>query len=432
MSTLHEVSPAPPAVRVDPAALPPGPGGGRLAQTVRFHRDPLATLADAQARFGDVFSVHMTLGRAVVVCDPVHLGALLAADPLRAQGGSARRRIIPQLSPRSVLGADGAGHAEARGRVQHIFTAAWIDARRPAIAEIVERHVAAWPVGRPLRLLPRLRALCDEVFAAVVLGVRDPGRAQAIARAVGRTIHTPGNPPMSPPGEGDGLLGRAIQREFGRRRGRLDALLAAEIATRRRGDDDLLGALAGSAAPLDQLVPLLLAGQEPPAAGLAWLLDRAAREPDWTGALVDGGPARAAFVQEALRLRPAVVAAVRRPLAPLAVGDHVLPAGVPILLPSLILHRHRRAFDDPQRFRPERFLEGDVARAESAMLPFGGGVRRCLGEPLAHALIDLVLPAVLRRLRLQPLSREPERPVVRGTILVPQRSALVVARRATS
>lgn len=134
-----------------------------------------------------------------------------------------------------------------------------------------------------------------------------------------------------------------------------------------------------------------------------------------------------AFVKEALRLRPAVVAAMRRPLAPLAVGDRVLPAGVPIMLPSLPLRRHPDAFPDAETFRPQRFLEGDVARAEAAMLPFGGGARRCLGEPLAHALIDSVLPAVLGRLSLRSLSRVSERPVVRGTILVPQRSALMVA-----
>jgi cytochrome P450 len=428
--TVEERDPpaqAPPAVTAPATTLPPGPDGGRLAQTIGFHRDPLGTLSEAQARFGDVFSVHLTLGHAIVVCDPVLLGEILASDPQRAQGGSARRRIIPELSPRSVLGADGRGHAEARGRVQHIFTPQWIDARRPRIAAIVERHVAGWPTGRPMRLLPRLRALCDEVFAAVVLGVHDLARAQAIARAVGRTIHTPGNPPIAPPGRGDGLLGALVQRTFDRRRAPLDALLATELRLRRPGDDDLLGALAGSPGALDQLVPLLLAGQEPPAAGLAWLLDRAAREPGWNDALVEGGPQREAFVKEALRLRPAVVAAVRRPLAPLAVGGHVLPAGVPVMLPSLQLHRHPRAFADPQRFRPQRFLEGDVAAAEAAIMPFGGGARRCLGEPLAHALIEIVLPSVLRRLALRPLSAQPERPVVRGTILVPQRSALMVA-----
>jgi cytochrome P450 len=118
---------------------------------------------------------------------------------------------------------------------------------------------------------------------------------------------------------------------------------------------------------------------------------------------------------------------VRRSLAPLTVGEHVVPAGVPIMLPSLLVQRHRRAFDDPEEFRPERFLEGDVERVEAAMLPYGGGARRCLGEPLAAALIDSVLPEVLQRLTLRPLSGQPERPVVRGTVLVPQRSGLVVA-----
>jgi cytochrome P450 family 135 len=64
---------------------------------------------------------------------------------------------------------------------------------------------------------------------------------------------------------------------------------------------------------------------------------------------------------------------------------------------------------------------------ELPLLPFGGGVRRCLGEPLAHALIGTALPTVLHAVKLKPLWPEPERMVVRGTVTVPHRSELVVA-----
>jgi cytochrome P450 len=99
-----------------------------------------------------------------------------------------------------------------------------------------------------------------------------------------------------------------------------------------------------------------------------------------------------------------------------------MTANVPIVL----LHRDPVAFREPDEFRPERFLERDVDGL--AFLPFGGGPRVCLGRWLARAEIGTVIPAILRALELKPLSREPERMVVRGTVLVPQRGELAVAR----
>lgn len=81
-------------------------------------------------------------------------------------------------------------------------------------------------------------------------------------------------------------------------------------------------------------------------------------------------------------------------------------------------------FTDPEAFRPERFAG---AGRPDAFIPFGGGARRCIGQALAQLEIATLLPPVLERVRLRPLSREPERQVVRATVLPPQRSALMVA-----
>ena len=97
------------------------------------------------------------------------------------------------------------------------------------------------------------------------------------------------------------------------------------------------------------------------------------------------------------------------------------------MVPVVLVHRDPTAFPDPDSFRPERFLD---APAGLPHLPFGGGARRCLGEPLAHAEIEAVLPAILRRVRLRPVSPRPERGVVRGTVLVPHRSGLAIAAAA--
>ena len=110
---------------------------------------------------------------------------------------------------------------------------------------------------------------------------------------------------------------------------------------------------------------------------------------------------------------------------PLAAAGRALPAGANVLVPTSIVHRDRRGFADPDRFRPERWLAG--VAPSWPYFPFGGGARRCLGEPLARAEIEAAVPAVLRTRRLTPLSAQPERMVQRATVLVPRRSLAVRA-----
>jgi cytochrome P450 family 135 len=417
--------------------LPPGPCSGRLTQGTRFHRDPLGFLREARSELGDVFSLRFAIaGPMVVVADPAEAAPLFAADPGSAHTGEARRRILGMVSPHSVLGADGAEHRSARGAVVDAFRAESVDRHREAMAEIATVHAASWPTSHPFRLVPRLRALADDIFVRLIVGVREEHRARDLSEAIQRMLRVPGNPPLPPPGEGAGLLGVLGKREFDRRKRPVAELLAREIDERRqhRGPPlDLIAALVKSELTteqiVDQLLPLLMAGQEPPACALAWLLDRFAREPAQAERFLADPPRDGLddpFVREALRVRPAVHSSVRRLTEPRRVGGYDLPAGVVTMLPIVLLHRDPQAFPEPDAFRPERFADGP--RPDAPLHPFGDGARRCLGEALARAELATVLPAVLRRLRLQPLSSGPERMVVRGTVLVPQRSGLVRAR----
>jgi cytochrome P450 len=131
---------------------------------------------------------------------------------------------------------------------------------------------------------------------------------------------------------------------------------------------------------------------------------------------------RSAVLRETLRVRPPALGALRRLTRPWELCDRVLPAGVVVLLPIPLLQRDPRAFSQPDRFRPERWSFGPPPRG--AYLPFGGGARRCLGEHLAHAYADAIVRALLARGRPQALWPRPERTVLRGTTLVPHRSAL--------
>jgi cytochrome P450 len=229
------------------------------------------------------------------------------------------------------------------------------------------------------------------------------------------------------PGEGDGLAGAVARRAFDRRHAPLTRLLAAEVE-RRRADPpgDLLGAIlradprADGEDVADALLVLLAAAQEPPAVALTRVLDRLARAGDALRERYAGDPAaRDAIVRETLRLHPPAVAGLRRLVEPRAIGARRLPAGVVTMVPIPLVHRDPRAFPDPDAFRPERWT-GDGAAA-ALFLPFGDGARRCVGEHLAHAYLAAIVPAVLRRVRLDAVGPRPERMVVRGTILVPRR-----------
>jgi cytochrome P450 len=416
---------------------PPGPDSNVFAQTVAFHRDPLEFLRRQWKRFGDVFQIRLLTARPTfVVTEPQAVKDLLGADPERAQAGEGRRAVLPFAASRSVFGGDAEAHRAARARIAPAFSPEVIDSRRDGIAAIAARHAAAWPTGRPFRLLSRVRALCDEVFVRLVLGVRDEQLAVELSAAIGRMLRTPGNPPLTLPGKGDGLIGEFGNALFEQRQAPVVAALSVAVEARRREaseEVDVLGCMIGDEAELtteqivDELMSLLMAAQEPPSIALAWLLDRLSREPELaTTYLEDPRGARAeAIVRETLRLRPPASGSLRKLLAPMAVDGHELPAGATVIAPTSLVHRDPRGFRDPDRFDPERWF-ADITPSWP-FFPFGGGARRCVGEPLAQAEIETVVPAVLGKLRLAPLADEPERMVQRATVLVPQRSLLVRA-----
>jgi cytochrome P450 family 135 len=361
-------------------ALPPGPTTDRLTQGTLFHRDLLGFLRSNQEEFGDVFTIHLAVaGPMVVFAKPRAINQLAVSDPAHGHAGEARRKILGMVSPRSVLGADGGRHASVRARVASVFTVEAMDSRRDEMAHIAELHVAGWPRGRPFRLLQRMRALVDEVFARLVVGMRDPARARALAAATQKMLWTPGNPPLPPPGEGAGAMGELGKRLFDRRKREPGRLLRMEIESRRRAGEtgdgaDLIGCMLQGEPEqavddmVDELLPLLMAGQEPPAAGLTWLLDRLSREPglddEWP-ALPDGDPRKDAIEREALRLRPPVHSIARRMSRDAEIDGVELPRGAVGMGPMGPAAPRRRRLPRARRV-PARALHGPRSRRAAA------------------------------------------------------------------
>ncbi|CAB4899161.1 unannotated protein [freshwater metagenome] len=419
--------------------LPAGPTAHPAVQAALLARDPQGALLRARARHGPVFTLRLFgVGPVVVASSADAVGRIADADPVGSSAGRARRGVLPQAAAGSAFGSDGEEHRTVRARIAPPFDAARVAARQEAMAAVAAAHVATWPTGRPFRLLSRTRTLAEELFVRFVLGVEDDDRARAVVQAVGRTLRTPGNPPLTPP-DRDELrpLGPLVHAEFERRLRPLRDLLAREVGDRRAGrrpmGDGILGHVAAADLPDDRVVEELLvvlaAAQEPMAIALTRVLDRYARDPGLVRALEADGPDAPLFdavASEALRLHPPALAALRTLARGEEVAGHRLPAGTDVMVPFPLLHRDPAAFPDPHRFDPSRFLGGPPP---PTFLPFGVGERRCPGEPLAGVELRAVVPAVLAALRLRPLSREPERAVQRATVLVPQRSGLLVASR---
>jgi cytochrome P450 len=169
----------------------------------------------------------------------------------------------------------------------------------------------------------------------------------------------------------------------------------------RLGDDELVG----------QLLTLLLAGHETTAASLAWCFERLLRHPaalDRLRAELERGDDGYldAVIKETMRQRPVVEVVWRELSEPYEVGGHRLPAGT-IVVP-VIRAVAAEAFEDPQEFRPERFLDGEVK--PYSHIPFGGGTRRCLGASFATLEMKTVLKTVLASVDLSAPDPAPERP----------------------
>ena len=225
------------------------------------------------------------------------------------------------------------------------------------------------------------------------------------------------------------------QRRFEQARAEVDALLLGEIARRRRDPEgtDVLGMLLQAEQPpsdaelRDHLITLLLAGHETTATTLAWTFERLVRHPEALERAASGDEAYVdAVIQESQRLRPVITYVMRTLQAPMTVAGHEVPAGATLGTSITLMHRRADLYPDPLAFRPERFLE---SKPETyTWVPFGGGVRRCLGASFATFEMRQVLGVVLARRALRAPDPRPERYRRRGITFVPGRGARVVAQ----
>jgi cytochrome P450 len=180
----------------------------------------------------------------------------------------------------------------------------------------------------------------------------------------------------------------------------------------------------------DELLTLLVAGHETTATALSWAMERLVRHPEKlerprAEALADKEETYlTATIQETLRLRPVIVLVIRKLTEPVEIGGYEIPAGAAITPSIHLVHRNPAIYPEPDRFLPERFLE--TPPGTYTWIPFGGGVRRCLGAAFAQFEMAVVLKELVKRHHVRPADPAAERPFRRAITETPRHDAEVI------
>jgi cytochrome P450 family 135 len=427
------------------------PRGSRLPfpiQTFLIFRYRHRFIPWLHRRYGDVFTVRMApAGRTLVMLRrPEHIKEVFAGDPHEFHAGEGNGILGPVMGEHSLLLTDGDQHQRARKLLMPAFNGAALRRYQGLVSDIARREAESWTDAGSISALRRMNAVTLEVILQVVFGVTDEKRLARLRPRVTGTVDI--RPWM--------LLGWVYPqlqrirpwRSFTDNMVALDALLYDEIAERRQvsdldGRDDVLSRLlqvgvdeAGDSPPLtdhelrDQLVTLLLAGHETTASALSWTLFELGGDPDVRRrahrAADEGDDGYLeALLKEAMRLHPVIPMVNRVLKQPQRIAGWDLPIGT-IVTPSIILsHDNPDSFPEPDRFRPDRFLDGQVP--PNAWIPFGGGVRRCIGAGFSLMEGVAVLREVLTRWDLE--SNGSAKPRTRNITSVPADGAPVTVRR---
>jgi cytochrome P450 len=434
-----------PTSTVPDAVLPAGPSGPRVVQTLGFALARNRTMHRLRDRYGSAFTMHtLNFGRMVVLADPAEVRQMFQTPMEDADLTDANLGSV--LGPGSFFAITDDEHRQQRKLVTPPFHGRRLRAYEQLIEGETLREMATWPDGTPFPVMPSTMRITLNVILRAVFGADgaelDELRAMLPPMVkVGSVIAVLPVLRLHLGGYGPGARLDDYRRRYDAVVDRLIDRAAGDPALSER--DDVLAMLLqsryddGSAMSrseiADQLLTLLTAGHETTATTLAWAVERLRRHPDVLRRLVaeedaGGGELREATLVEVQRVRPVVEITARQVrCASLRIGRWTLPRGTVMTAALSLLHDDPALFPDPHVFDPDRFVG---ARPDpSAWVPFGGGVRRCIGAAFATMEMNVVLRTMLRHVTLEPTDDPAERPHSRGIAVAPAKGGRAVIHR---
>jgi cytochrome P450 len=439
-------------------ALPPGPSTPGALTFLRWMASPTETLARTFREHGDLYSTKVAVyGVEVVVSSPDLIRQVFTGDPEVFHGGDPNQMLGPVVGDRSVLLLDGAAHHRERKLLMPPFHGDRLAVYADVMRELTEAAVQALPVGVEAPLLPCFHHLTFEVILQTVFGVREGAEIDLLRERLGAMMKKASSPLsmlwLVPalqydlgPFTGWASLKRCIAGADEAIYAVIAAARAAAAAAAGPQRTDVLSLLLAArddeGQPMsdkelrDELLTMLLAGHETTAIALAWAVDAIVRRPEVLEKIlaeIDAAPGGAvhraplpyldATIKEVLRLRPLTSFITRRTTAPITLREYEIPAGTYLVMCVSNAQRHPDFWEDPDEFRPERFL--GKKPDPYAWLPFGGGARRCIGMAFALFEMRVVLATLLGQVRLS-TKRPPAGVTLRSFLLTPKGGTRVV------
>jgi cytochrome P450 len=390
-------------------------------------------------RYGPIMTMPvLSLGNVAIVSDPELVKQVFTAPPDVLLGGEGVGPAAAIYGSGSMFVQEEPEHLRRRKLLTPPLHGAALSSYVPIMENSARAAMHSWPVDRPFEMLKAARALTLDVIVRVIFGVDDPDEVRRVGRPFERLLNL---------GVSEQLTVRYTLRHVGallvwpqraRANREIDDVVMPLIA-RRRNDPELsqqldilallMCARGDDAEQLsdseirDDLITLILAGHETTATTLAWVFDLLLHHPDalrrvQAEALSGEEAFTTAVIHETLRIRPPAPFTARVAAQPFPIGGYRVESGTRIVVHIIAINRNPGTYEDPNEFRPERFLG---ARPETyAWVPFGGGVKRCLGAAFSMRELITVLHTLLREGEFSAVDVTPETIVRRSIMLAPR------------
>jgi cytochrome P450 family 135 len=399
------------------------------------------------SRLGERFVVTAPLSPPTLVTTSIPDIRELFTDPFEDFSFGAVLRRFSSLETRlgsdALLFLDGESHRVERKQLVPSFMGPALKSYEGLIADAVHSRVDQWPVGEPLSFVTVADRLLLDVMISIVFGVTEPNRIARLEEALHRWLaagqsaafrgltmigivtggHTFGYPPLK---RAAAALDDICLEEIAERRERgvasagvIDGLLASNNSRTDPKDDLALARVLRGA----------ILGYETTATTLAWVAELVSHHHEVLEELErslddDDESYLEAVIRETLRYRPPVPVSVRRAVRDTELNGTHIPKRATVMVPTLALHERSDIYEQPEQFRPERFLGSRPGTYE--FLTFGAGAHRCLGDRLAIAEVKVLIRTVMHHRRFTALPGPASGPGLRPTMLVPANGARIV------
>jgi hypothetical protein len=424
--------------------LPPGPKTPKLVNGIAFLFARNALVRRLTARYGDALTMQMPgFGTMVLVTRPDLVKQVYTAKPDVLHAG--KNPLGEVLGPGSLFSMDEEAHLRERRMLLPPFHGERMRSYEAIIEEEALRGMAGWRDGVEFASIESFQTITLRIILRTVFGAE--GRELAELEKLLPPMTTLGQRLVTIPilrrDWGRRSPGARWKRMHARYRRLADTLVDQHLADPNLEERiDILalmlrahledGGEVDKSDLADELLTLLVAGHETTASALAWSVERLRRHPEVLHRLEaeargEENALRIATAEEVLRVRPVINATARLVMKPFAIGEWVMPPGSRVVTGIAPLHHDDRFHERADRFEPDRYV--GKKPDTYAWIPFGGGIRRCLGAAFAQFEIDIVLRTLLRNFELQATDAPGESESFRGVAFAPSKGGATVVRR---